>query len=611
MVGLPLTEAHAVDSAARLADLLPPEIRECSFASAQAAAAERQSIHVPMADGVRLAVDIFLPKGAIPAAGLPTLYTATRYWRSERGSELTESQKRWIASGFAVVNADVRGTGASFGQWYLPYSPQEAQDVGFLAQWIAKQPWSNGKVVMTGNSYPGTTPLLALAYGSPAITAIAPKFADFDMYTDLLWPGGVVAEDLIVTWGRAVREMDLNGGGKFGRGDQASVRPVDGADGEALLEAAVKEHQINPWSFENAARDITFNDESSSQTHGLAIRDGGVYTHRETIERSGAPIFGWGSWLDSGIAQGLLNRFTNFSNPQLTIIGPWTHGARANANPFNLEAALDPPDEMQQRMVYCYLKRFALDDRPAASAERMLLYFTLGEDRWKRTEVWPLPGTHQMRYYLDARRTLSARHPAVKGRDTYKVDFDASAGPDNRWATQAGHPRIDFGDRAEADRRLLVYTSEPLSGNMEVTGQPVLTLQVASTQTDGNFIVYLEDVDPNGRVTYVTEGQLRAIHRKLSSETPPYRTTYPYRTFARKDALPLIPDRVATLTFQLQAISVLFKARHRVRLAIAGADKGTFLRIPSPDRGAVTLDVSRGGHNPSFIDLPVVSTGTP
>ncbi len=604
-LGLPAAQAATVSSA-RLADLLQAEFSECAFSPAQAAVAQRQSILVPMVDGVRLAVDIYLPKGATSAARVPTLYTATRYGRSERGGDLTENQKRWIASGFALVNADVRGTGASFGQWYIPYSPQEAKDIGALARWIAQQSWSNGKVVMTGNSYPGTTPLLAVAYGSPPITAIAPKFSDFDMYTDLLWPGGVAAEDLIVTWGRAVRAMDLNDGRAPGGGTQTSVRPVDGPDGEALLEAAVKEHRINPWSFENAAQELTFNDQSTNHTQGSTIRDGGVYTHREAIERSGVPIFGWGSWLDSGIAQGMLNRFMNLSNPQLSIIGPWTHGARVNANPFDLAAALDPSVEMQQQMVFCYLQRFARDDRPPPAHEHVLIYYTLGEDRWKRTEVWPVAGAHQVRYYLDAEHSLSIHNPMRKGRDTYKVDFDVTAGPDNRWATQAGRPRIDYGDGSQADRRLLVYTSESLPEDMEVTGQPVVTLQVASTHTDGNVFVYLEDVGSDGRVTYVTEGQLRALHRKLSDQTPPYRTTYPYRTFAQKDALALVPGQLARLTFQLQATSVSFKAGHRLRIAIAGADKGTFLRIPSSDQGEVTLSVARGGHSASFIDLPVV-----
>jgi len=97
-VGTAAAQAATVSSA-RLADLLQPEFSECAFSPAQTAVAQRQSVLVPMADGVRLAVDIYLPKGAAPAARVPTLYTATRYWRSEREGNLTENQKRWIASG--------------------------------------------------------------------------------------------------------------------------------------------------------------------------------------------------------------------------------------------------------------------------------------------------------------------------------------------------------------------------------------------------------------------------------------------------------------------------------------------------------------------------------
>ena len=200
----------APPSSARLSDLLPPSTTECTFPRAVQTETIRRSVYVETEDHVKLAVDIFT-NGSLPhGVKVPTLFTATRYWRARNDAPLDEVQRRWVAAGYAVVNADVRGTGASFGQWYIPYSHQEARDIGFLANWIAGQPWSDGEVVMTGNSYPGTTPLLALAYGSPAIKAVAPKFADFDMYTDLLWPGGVVAEELIVKWGSLVRQLDLN-----------------------------------------------------------------------------------------------------------------------------------------------------------------------------------------------------------------------------------------------------------------------------------------------------------------------------------------------------------------------------------------------------------------
>ncbi len=593
-------------AASEIADVLPPALQTCpGVVPTEDVEIERQSIYVPAADGVKLAVDVFLPKVRSAATKLPTLYSATRYWRGQKGAPISPAFRIWVARGFAVVVADVRGTGASFGQWYIPYSPQETRDVGYLANWIAQQPWSNGKVVMTGNSYPGTTPLMALAYGEPAIRAVAPKFADFDLYTDLAWPGGVPSEALNVKWGQMVRQLDLDQGSGA---ESPGVRPVDGADGDAQLAAAIDEHKVNPWGFDQAVYQATYKDDPLTQFGGMPIDDAGVFRLQHAVERSHVPIFGWGSWLDSGIAQGLVNRFMNWSNPQITIIGPWTHGARTDVNVFHANETLDPLHEAQEHMVYCFLRNY-VSDAPTPIANHLLVYFTMGEDRWKTTAVWPIAGTRLERLYLDADKTLSTVAPARRARDTYRIDFDASAGPANRWATQAGGPPIDYGDRAEADRRLLVYTGAPLAKDMEITGQPVVTLRVTSTHTDGNFFVYLEDVAPDGRVTYLTEGELRALHRKLSHEVPPYRTTYPYRTFSRGDAELLVPGQVATLTFQLMATSVLLRAGHRVRVAIAGADKGTFMRIPAMAQGEVTITVSHGGPDGSFIELPVVPRG--
>jgi putative CocE/NonD family hydrolase len=560
----------------------------------------RRSIYVPAQDGVQLAVDIFTPADAPPGAKLPTIYVPTRYWRGRQGDGLNLDQRRWIKRGYAIVNADVRGTGASFGQWYLPYAPPEAKDIGFLANWIARQPWSDGSVVTTGNSYPGTTSLMSAAYGAPAIKAIEPRFSDYETWDDLLWPGGVAVDPLIVGWGSMVRNMDLN----QPRGEPpAGVRAVDGLDGQAQLAAAVAEHKINPWSFEQADHDVTFKDEPLKHFNNLTIADSGMIKLKAGIEKSGIPIMGYGSWLDSGIAQGLVNRFNNFKNPQLTIIGPWTHGGGAAVNVFDPTADLSPSQDDQLRLGACFLDHFARD--PAVrTADRRIVYFTMGENKWKMTKVWPIAGAVQQRLYLDRGNALVSSAPRGQGKDLYKVDFDASAGPANRWMTQAEGPRVNYGDRAGKDRELLVYTGEPLSANMEVTGQPVITLQVTSTRTDGAFFAYLEDVDPAGKVTYVTEGELRALHRKLSSAPAPYRTTYPYRSFAKADAQPLVPGQVATLTFQLMPTSVQFKAGHRVRVAIAGADKGMFPRLPA--QGDVEIGVLHGGKSPSFIDLPVV-----
>ena len=127
---------------------------------------------------------------------------------------------------------------------------------------------------------------------------------------------------------------------------------------------------------------------------------------------------------------------------------------------------------------------------------------------------------------------------------------------------------------------------------------------MTSTATDGAFFIYLEDVDTSGKVTYITEGQLRAIHRKISADSPPYKLLVPYHSFKRKDAMPLMPGEIAELKFGLLPTSVLIKKDHRIRIAIAGHDKDTFARIPP--EGTPLITVIRNKSHASYIDLPVI-----
>ena len=157
--------------------------------------------------------------------------------------------------------------------------------------------------------------------------------------------------------------------------------------------------------------------------------------------------------------------------------------------------------------------------------------------------------------------------------------------------------------RREQDLRLLTFTSAPFERDREITGHPLITLFVRSTHEDGLFIAYLEDVAPDGRVTYITEGQLRAIMRRLGDEPPLYRKAGPHRSELRADAMPLVPGEVAELTFELWATSVLIRKGHSLRVAVAGADKDTFAHYPL--NGEVPkITVERNRAYPSHLVLP-------
>lgn len=556
-----------------------------------------QAVLVPLPDGVRLAADVVLPAHRRPTDRYPTVLVATRYWRGISGSGPSLEALQWVRRGYAYVVADVRGTGASFGTWKYPWSSVEVRDLGDLVRWVAGQPWSDGRVGTIGTSYTANTAQLAAATAGRPLRAVIPRFMDFDVWSDLVSPGGLMNAFMIREWGRAVAALDRNSpGGTPPRG----VRPVDGDSGQALLAAAVRDHETNPPLHEVAIRGI-YRDQVLAEW-AASSDDYNTLRWRRPIERSRVPLFGWGSWYDAGTANGVLSRFMTWRVPQFVVIGAWSHGGGHHASPFQpAEAPADPSPVVQADAAACWFDHH-LRGGPASLRPGRIAYYTVGEERWKVTDRWPVPGTGSERLFLGPKRALTRTAPTDAETDTYVVDFEATTGTRNRWYTQLGGGDVVYPDRAEADLRLLTYTSEPLDRDLEVTGNAVVTLRLATSATDGAFFVYLEDVAPDGRVTYVTEGQLRGIHRLVTEA--PYRVLYPYHSFTQRDAAPMTPGAVSELRFGLLPVSVLFRRGHRIRVALAGADKDTFARVPA--EGAVTWQVSRTPNAPSYIDLPVV-----
>jgi putative CocE/NonD family hydrolase len=135
-----------------------------------------------------------------------------------------------------------------------------------------------------------------------------------------------------------------------------------------------------------------------------------------------------------------------------------------------------------------------------------------------------------------------------------------------------------------------------------MSGHPVVTLWVESSEGDAAVFVYLSEVEADGRVRYVTEGVLRALHRREAPAPRFERRTWPYRTFTRADAAPMPRGRAEQLRFALLPTSWLFKAGSRIRLAIAGADADHYVQTPHGRPPALT--VHHGTAFPSAIDLP-------
>ena len=340
-------------------------------------------------------------------------------------------------------------------------------------------------------------------------------------------------------------------------------------------------------------------------TSKLSFADIGPYGMRAKVEPLATPMLVRVGWLDAGTVNVALGRFFSLKTPQRMEIGPWSHGGGYHIDPFLPETTATVPSSRQQdEQMIAFFDGLLKGDGGKIPAHE-IRYFTMNDGRWRTTTQWPPAGMVPVRWFLGSGNSLTRTAPAGTdvATDRYTVDTTATTGAHTRWHTQLGGADVVYPDRAAEDRKLLAYTSEPLTTDVEITGVPVVWLRVASTHDDGAFFAYLEDVAPDGRVTYVTEGMLRARHRALSTAEPPYRIFGPVHSFTKQDAAPLVPGEVAEIPFELFATSVRLKAGHRIRLAFGGADRAMFAMYPP--KAAPTWTVHRGAASPSWILLPM------
>jgi uncharacterized protein len=608
------------------------------------------SQYLDMRDGVEIAVSVYLPQDLKPAEQVPVLMRTTRYWREPKigwtlrmllalhlaaPDDVLDRQVTYFNQRhFAVLLVDARGSGASGGYRAMEFSPLEVADMGEVAAWAAQQPWSNGRVGTFGISYEGNTAETAAVTNQPAIGAVMPLYDNFDLLF-AIQAGGVPMRGLLQEWSDVVAALDRDDvcgadevkGWKCWRDRLLTpgVRPVD-ADplGKHLAELVSQHHNLN---VAEAVAKIEFRDDRAG---AFTLGELSPYGLRAKIEASHVPMMVWCGWLDGG-GEDALTRYKTFSNPQLVVIGPLSHGGGFNVDPFaSNHTPPVPPLDQQFKMEADFFDRLLRNATPE-TIESSIQYYTMGEGQWHTTKTWPPAGLSNQRLYLDEHNTLNPTAPSTTAAtDFYTVDFTTSTGNQSIWATGFGGGDVVYPDRANEDKKLLAYTSAPLETDLEITGTPILTIELSSTTADGALHAYLEDVSPEGRVTYLDEGLLRLIDRKeVDPKTLPYQPLGPAHSFLRKDAAPMIsgamisgatisgamipgamiPAEPATIRVALYPTSILLRKGHRIRVALSGADAAVFQRYPPAE--TPTWTIYRQAAHPSFIELPGKPRGSP
>ena len=198
-----------------------------------------EQVMVPMADGIRLATDVYLPRGGRGADRLPCLLVRLPYDKSAPFAFMPRLAAWFTERGYAFVAQDVRGRARSEGETFA--FVHEVSDGSATLDWLVAQPWSNGVVGMFGDSYYGWTQWAAVASGHEALRAIVPRVTSVEIGTDWRETGGVFNAYQMIEWAAGT----WSGTENFECDLDWTVRPL--ADVQADAHGGRRSRSLDRW----------------------------------------------------------------------------------------------------------------------------------------------------------------------------------------------------------------------------------------------------------------------------------------------------------------------------------------------------------------------------
>jgi hypothetical protein len=536
---------------------------------------ERRS-WIPMEDGVRLAVSLYLPEGAEDGRAAPVLLEALPYRKDDATASYRPEYERLCREyGYAVARLDLRGTGSSEGVATDEYPATEQADLCQVVEWLASQPWSTGSVGMYGTSYSGFNSLQIAAERPPALKAVVAIFASDDRYTDdVHYTGGAVKLLDLVDY--PLYMVALNA--------LPPVPAVAGPDWRERWRERVE--GLEPWLLRWL----------EEQADGPYWRQGSLRPGYERIECPTMLVAGWAD----GYRNGTFRVLERLQAPTRLLFGPWSHMATDASLP-------GPRIDLVPEMVRWW-DRWLRDEPNGVDQAPPVTVFVRHSTRpapdldeqpgvWRDEPAWPPDRSISLTLALGA-----AGHPAPDPRRPGPAPGAGEAGPggsaadrlevrpdvgSTAWISCAGH--LPFGqpdDQRTDDAFSLTYDWE-LERELEVLGHPRLVVRVAASAPVAFLSAKLCDVFPDGTSTLVARGFLNLTQRR-----------------SRTDPEPMPPGVVEPVELELDATSWVFPAGHRLRLSLAGSDWPNLVPPPGP----VTLTVEGDG---STLTLPVLAGPSP
>jgi uncharacterized protein len=513
-----------------------------------------RDLPVPMPDGTVLLADRWAPRTG--GDKLPVALMRSPYGR---GALITAGTVRPLAErGFQVILQRVRGTFGSGGA-FEPMRNEREDGLATL-EWVLKQPWFGGSIVLVGPSYLGYVQWAVADRLPPEVKAMIPQVTDSALTLDFLRADAYSLETPF-GWGVMIAGQErrlgmLRGLLAEGKTRRAmSTLPLAEAD-----VAAVGRHT-------GYIQDILHHD--ADDPYWAAI------DHRNRVAETTVPVSSVGGWYDIFLP-GQLRDFTVLQQAGRTArltVGPWTHLSMdgimmREALEFGLACArgVEPPPRGPVRL------------------------YVMGAEAWRDFESWPPPGYSPRPFYLGPEGALAAEPPAADSApDGYRYDpADPTPAIGGVRMVRDGAGRVD-NTALEARPDVLTYTSPPLESDVEVIGEVSAQIWFRSSLPQADVFVRLCDVDPAGKSWNVCDGLA-----SLSGA-----------------------DQVTAATVRLWPTAYRFAAGHGIRVQVASGSFPRYARNPGTGEPRATAarlvaadqSVYHDPEHPSAITLPVRPVG--
>ncbi len=536
---------------------------------------------IPMRDSVHLSADIWLPAAA---ARYPSILIRTPYLKSMTvgNFSLAKLAQFYAGHGYVVVIQDVRGRGDSEGEFNFFFA--DAHDGYDTIEWMAAQPWSNGKVGMIGVSYLGTVQWLAAREHPPHLVCIVPTAPAGRYLNELPYQGGAFMLQWAISW--------LNGtSGHIDQGPNA-----DGLDMKAILN-----HRPLLDIGEVFGRRMPLYREflEHDTMDGYWNR---IQFSTDDFKKLDIPALTITGWFDADQPGALfywrnMRAYSPAKDNQYLLAGPWTHeqtflGGEQRLGDFEFSG--DSIYDLKALHI-AFFDHFLKGSAPKFEFPRAHIYVT-GSNKWVDETEYPPAAAQTRSLYLRSGGkantlggdgTLSWTAPADEPQDHYTYY------PENPVTQAQGEDR--GADQRYIERRddVLVYTSDALTQPVEVIGKIFVHLFAASDGRDTDFTARLLDVYPDGRALNLGPEDIYILRGRFRNGS--------------EQAELLTPGKTEHYAIELYDMAHTFLAGHKIRLEISSSYAPFFNPNSNTGNPVATDTESRPAKQTIFHDRAAAS----